>query len=77
MTYVARVLGVSVRSIERWYNWFQSRGSVEGVRRKQRASRWPANVYYFVGEYAASYSCFYIDEFRTALEDRCPTLKTF
>ncbi|EGZ21942.1 hypothetical protein PHYSODRAFT_494381 [Phytophthora sojae] len=44
MSNVVSVLGVSVRSVQRWYGWFQSRGNVEGVGRKQRTSRWPPEV---------------------------------
>ncbi|DAZ94430.1 TPA: hypothetical protein N0F65_002748 [Lagenidium giganteum] len=38
---VAVVLGVSVRSIHRWYNLFKSNGNVLPLKREARGSRWP------------------------------------
>lgn len=75
IAHVASILGVSKRSIERWYGWFLNRGTVEGKGRKQRTSRWPQNVCQFVREYAQSHPCFYIDELRSALRARFPTLR--
>ncbi|KUF84222.1 hypothetical protein AM587_10003704 [Phytophthora nicotianae] len=72
---VASVLGVSKRSIQRWYGWFFNRGTVEGTGKKQKLSRWPRGVCTFVGKCAESHPCFYIDELRSAHKARFPTLR--
>ncbi|KAE9345017.1 hypothetical protein PR003_g8167 [Phytophthora rubi] len=72
---VANVLGASKRSVQRWYEWLLSRGSVEGKGKKQKSSRWSSEVCQFVAEYAESHPCFYIDELRSALKARFPTLR--
>eukprot|EP00644_Phytophthora_capsici_P001948 jgi/Phyca11/107992/e_gw1.14.832.1 len=75
IAHVASILGVSKRSVERWYGWFLNRGTVEGKGRKHRTSRWPQHVCQFVREYAQSRPCFYIDELRSALRARFATLR--
>eukprot|EP00644_Phytophthora_capsici_P015235 jgi/Phyca11/130827/e_gw1.98.111.1 len=68
VTVVADVLGVSARSLRRWYHLFKRTGNVEDEVRSERTSKWPTEVQDFVREYVRSHPCFYFQELREALK---------
>eukprot|EP00644_Phytophthora_capsici_P012220 jgi/Phyca11/119369/e_gw1.38.417.1 len=48
---VASVLGVSERSLSRWYHDFKRTGNVLAEKTRNRSSRWPDHVCSFAREY--------------------------
>ncbi|OWZ19998.1 hypothetical protein PHMEG_0005663 [Phytophthora megakarya] len=69
MAQIAFLLGVSVYSINRWYQSFQKHRLVTGSKRVKRASRWPPTVCEFVLKYVEDHPCFYLEELQDTL--RC------
>ena len=64
---VATVLGLSVRSLSRWYTRFQSTGNVLKNQPNAKSSRWPSEVCAFVRDYVTNHPCFYFEELRYEL----------
>lgn len=64
---VASVLGLSVRSLSRWYQRFRATGNVLKNQPRARTSRWPKKVCDFVKRYVSSQPCFYFEELRVEL----------
>ncbi|KAE8905171.1 hypothetical protein PF005_g19780 [Phytophthora fragariae] len=68
MSMVSIGLGMSLRSLERWYRLFRNTGNLSGHQlRKNKTSRWPSNVCSFVKEYVKVNPCFYFEELRLEL----------
>lgn len=65
---VASVLGVSERSLSRWYHDFKRTGNVLAEKTRNRSSRWPDHVCSFVREYVNAHPCFYFEELRKELQ---------
>lgn len=74
MALVASVLGVSIRSIERWDQLFKMKGNVLPKEKEKKSSRWPENVVTFVGEYIKENPCFYLEELQEVLKAKFAAL---
>ncbi|KAJ0412217.1 hypothetical protein ATCC90586_005830 [Pythium insidiosum] len=66
---VSLILGVSVRTLRRWYNSFEKSGNVLAKTRGRRTT-YPGIVLSF-----KTFPCFYIDELHSALKTEFPELK--
>lgn len=73
---VATVLGISARSITRWYKLFKENGNVLPRLLAARTARWPGECVLFVSDYVSSHPCFYLEELQEALKKRFPQLNT-
>lgn len=65
---VAIVLGLSCRSIARWYKCFERTGNVDKEAQPNRKSRWPLDVCAHVEQYVRLHPCFYFEELRAELQ---------
>ncbi len=74
---VARILGISVRSIKRWYSFFEKHGSVEDNIERSIHQRWPDEIYEFIGSYLKDHPCFYLEELQVELRNRFPSVRNF
>lgn len=63
---VASVLGLSCRSLSRWYAQFQATGNVE--RQRSKTSKWPPRVCEHVRAYIKHHPCFYFEELRDEIK---------
>lgn len=70
MTLVASVLGVSVRSIERWHHLFKTNGNVLPKEPAKRSARWPPEAVKFVEEYVKLHPCFYVEELQEVIRTK-------
>lgn len=70
MAVVACVLGVSVRSIERWHGLFKTKGNVLPEDGKNRSARWPKEAMDFVENYIRVHPCFYLEELQEAVKEQ-------
>ena len=59
---VCSILGVSPKSVKRWYRSFEATGTVEPSENRRRDLRWPMDVYDFLKDYVAEHPCFYLEE---------------
>ena len=73
---VSTVLGVSVRSIERWYKLFKENGNVLPKQRSATSARWPSKCIAFVEGYVQSHPYFYLEELQEVVRKRFPSLRT-
>jgi transposase len=73
---VATVLGISPRSITRWYKLFKENGNVLPRQQEAKTARWPDECVLFVSDYVAAHPCFYLEELKESLKTRFPRLKT-
>lgn len=73
---VAAVLGVSARSISRWWTLFQRKGNVlpSTSDATLTKTRWPAPCLAFVDDFIKSHPCFYIEELQDAVKTHFPSL---
>ncbi|GLD96536.1 hypothetical protein PINS_up005219, partial [Pythium insidiosum] len=71
---VSLILGVSVRTLRRWYNSFEKSGNVLAKTRGRRTT-YPGIVLSFISSYIKSFPCFYLEELRSALKTEFPELK--
>ncbi|ETN11653.1 hypothetical protein PPTG_22512 [Phytophthora nicotianae INRA-310] len=69
-TTVASVLGLSHRSLDRWYKHLRTTGNVLKANTKAKSSRWPRDVCAFVQTYVNAHPCFYFEELRYELRKR-------
>jgi len=67
---IASVLGLSDRSLNRWYKLFRSTGNVLASEPRAKTSRWPRPVCAFVKEHVKIHPCFYFEELRFELRAR-------
>lgn len=67
---VASVLGISQRSLGRWFRRFRATGNVLKSEPRNRTSRWPTEVCAFVRQYVNQHPCFYFEELRLELRAR-------
>ena len=74
-TTVATVLGVSIRSICRWYKNFKENGNVCDDTQQNKRSKWPNETIDYVKQYILEHPCFYLEEMQHELKKRFPTLK--
>ncbi|KAE9021312.1 hypothetical protein PR002_g12290 [Phytophthora rubi] len=71
-TTVSTVLGISDRSLSRWYELFKSTGNVLEAQPDARASRRLLSVCPFVREYVDLHPRFYFEELRCEIKARFP-----
>ena len=71
---VAPVLGVSIRSVERWYQLFKSNGNVLPKQPDTKSARWPDSCVDFVRQYVNEHPCFYLEELQEAVKKKYPAL---
>jgi transposase len=64
---VSSVLGLSERSLSRWYKLFRTTGNVLKDEPRAKTSRWPSHICAFVREYVEAHPCFYFEELRSEL----------
>lgn len=69
---VAEMLQVSIRSIKRWYSYFEATGSVQPRRRRTRVFPWPDEVLSHVSTYIRDNPCFYLDELQEEMKNGFP-----
>ena len=69
------VLGMSVRSIQRWNKQFKILGHVGVKLQCKKTSRWDLPVVTFVKKYIQSNPCFYIEELQAELKTQFLELK--
>lgn len=72
---VAAVLGVSKRSISRWWLLFARNGNVLPSKAVAKSARWPKVCLSFVDDYVKTHPCFYIEELQGAVKEAFPALE--
>ncbi len=66
------IVGVSKKSVGRWYKMFERLGTVERLTTRLVRLRWPAIIYDFITSFVEEHPCFYLEEMQTSLKDRIP-----
>lgn len=66
---VARIFGVSGRTVRRWYAQFKACGHVMPGRRRQTTTHTP-NLLAFVSQYVKFHPCFYVEELQLELRNK-------
>ncbi|OWY98985.1 hypothetical protein PHMEG_00030102 [Phytophthora megakarya] len=61
------VLGVSVRSIERWHGLVKSKWNVLPEDGKDESARYPKDAIDFVEDYIRAHPCFYLEDLQEAV----------
>ncbi|KAG6974961.1 hypothetical protein JG688_00002788, partial [Phytophthora aleatoria] len=75
LSVVSCLLGISKRSLTRWYRRFIDTGNVEKQNGREKSSKWPQHVCDYVQEYVKNHPCFYFEELRAELVERFPGIK--
>jgi transposase len=70
---VGTLLGISDRSLTRWYQRFLLTGNVDKKPPAEKSSKWPEPIRKFVSSYIESHPCFYFEELRAAILVEYPT----
>jgi transposase len=71
---VAKIIGVSSRSITRWYCLFKRNGNVRNTKKVSKESRWSLEVKAFAQQYIEVHPTFYIEELQHAVKSKFPNL---
>lgn len=73
--FLSELFGPNVRSIQRWYKMFKSKGIVMENSPRNTTSRWPPHVVARVEQYVKTHPTFYLEELQAFLKQEFPTLR--
>jgi hypothetical protein len=69
---VCAILGLSKKSVQRWYKAFEETGTVAKSNTRITPLRWPPAVYDFTKDFIKDHPCFYLEELQVSLTEAFP-----